>query len=137
MVADNIRRVLDLEKSHPALATLLLHHASFANHATAPGHPERPDRYRVVEAAGGREALALVEEGRSVELVLTDVVMPELGGLELAAEVARLRPGVPVIAMSGSAADEQDGVVFLQKPFTHETLTRAVREARDRQPALV
>jgi PAS domain S-box-containing protein len=93
--------------------------------------------YRVVEAAGGREAVAVVEEGRSVDLVLTDVVMPELGGIELAAEVGRLRPGVPVIAMSGSAGEEQGGVVFLQKPFTHETLTRAVRDALDLQPALV
>jgi PAS domain S-box-containing protein len=96
------------------------------------------DGYRVVEAAGGRDALALLEEGHAVELVLTDVAMPDLGGLELAEEVARLLPGCPVIAMSGSAAEAREGVRFLQKPFTHETLTRAVRDALDLpQPALV
>jgi FixJ family two-component response regulator len=69
--------------------------------------------------------------------VLTDVAMPGLGGLELAAEVELLRPGCPVIAMSGSARDVVEGVVFLQKPFTHETLTGAVRSALDRPvPAL-
>lgn len=94
--------------------------------------------YRVLEANGGRDALALADEGRGFDLVLTDVVMPELGGLELAQELARLRPGCPVIAMSGSPGEERDGLAFLQKPFTHETLTRAVRAALDRlEPALV
>ena len=36
------------------MATLLLHHSSFVNHQTEPGHPERPDRYRVVEAVLGQ-----------------------------------------------------------------------------------
>ena len=76
MVAYNIRRVLDLEKSHPALATLLLHHASFANHATAPGHPERPDRYRVVEAALGEPQFDDLkrEEAEIAELDVTRYV---------------------------------------------------------------
>src|SRR5258708_38960283 len=51
MLAGNLHTVS--ERLLP-MATLLLHHSSFANHRTEPGHPERPDRYRVVEAELGQ-----------------------------------------------------------------------------------
>jgi CheY-like chemotaxis protein len=97
--------------------------------------------YRVHEARDGAEALDLVSanahgEALHVDLVLTDIVMPEMSGPELVDRLRALRPGVPVLLMSGYTDDavlrqqlEQPGVAFVQKPFTPEELTRKVREA--------
>jgi CheY-like chemotaxis protein len=69
-------------------------------------------------------------------LILSDVVMPEMGGLELAERVRALKPATPVLLMSGYAATEierrggvPDGARFLQKPFGPDTMVKAVREA--------
>src|SRR3989475_4374991 len=89
-------------------------------------------RYRVLVAASGVEALALAgrHEG-PIHLLLTDVVMPEMSGRELARRLASLRPDVRVLYMSGYAdeAIAQHGVLdpgtaFLQKPFTPDGLAR-------------
>jgi two-component SAPR family response regulator len=70
--------------------------------------------------------------------MVTDVVMPRLGGRELAQRVAILRPATKVIFMSGYTVDAvvQHGVLvpgttYLEKPFTPETLARKVREVLD------
>jgi PAS domain S-box-containing protein len=95
--------------------------------------------YTVVEAAHGADALRLIEKSaRSVDLVLTDLVMPVMDGRGLIAALRR-RPGAPrIIAMSGydraaamRGAPLPDDVRFLQKPFTSDELFRSVREALD------
>jgi two-component system, cell cycle sensor histidine kinase and response regulator CckA len=99
--------------------------------------------YEVVEASNGRAALEMVTRtGRRFDVLVTDVVMPELGGRQLYAELQKLQPGLPVLFMSGYTDDEilrrgsadagADPVVILPKPFTPEDLARAVRRALER-----
>jgi two-component system cell cycle sensor histidine kinase/response regulator CckA len=93
--------------------------------------------YTVIEAADGLTALTLAGERRDdIDLLLTDVVMPGMTGLELARRVSALRRGLPIVLMSGyaeeglpraAAADHELG--FLAKPFTNEALLARVREA--------
>lgn len=89
--------------------------------------------YRAVAAAHGREALELIERGAvKPALVVTDVVMPELGGLELAEALARVAPDVPVIFVSGYAPQAGQPLPperFLAKPYTSDSLLAAVRHA--------
>ena len=98
--------------------------------------------YAVVEAAEPRAALALVDDGLEFELLLTDLVMPGGNGRDLAEQVARLRPDVGVLLMSGYTDDElvrrgvQTGsAAFLQKPFRRDDFARRVREVLDARPA--
>jgi CheY-like chemotaxis protein len=96
--------------------------------------------YRVLHAAHGEQALEVLREHEAaVDLLLTDVVMPKLGGKDLADEVRARHPGIRVIYMSGytdgaisRAGILGEGVTLLEKPFSSERLTRAVREALDR-----
>lgn len=100
--------------------------------------------YRVVAAANGREALRILE-AHPVDLVMTDLIMPEMGGRELLDEMRLLGfDDVPVIFMSGyqvtdvgggSRADGFHG--FLEKPWTLEELAAGVRQALDRKSAKV
>lgn len=90
--------------------------------------------FDVLEAANGREALALVKEHEGVDAVLTDLAMPELGGRELAQRLSEFRPGLPVIFMSGYTDDDlvrrgllEAGISYLEKPFSPEALARMVR----------
>ena len=86
--------------------------------------------YVVREARGSEEALELAGDQVGMDILLTDVVMPGLGGPELAAKLGKLRPGLRVLYMSGytrrpiANADEPlgAGASFLQKPFTFELL---------------
>ena len=93
----------------------------------------------MVEARNGSDALTLLDAGLpSVDLVLTDVIMPEMGGPELARHLGAALPGVPVMYMSGyTEADKLEPglrdsqIPFLQKPFSPESLAIRVREALD------
>jgi CheY-like chemotaxis protein len=92
--------------------------------------------YRVTAAATPGEALAVAAGDATIDLVVTDVVMPEMNGHELASRVAELRPGVPVVYISGYTGEavEARGVLdaedwFLQKPFTVDALGAKVRNA--------
>jgi two-component system cell cycle sensor histidine kinase/response regulator CckA len=96
--------------------------------------------YRVLEAANGEEALRLVQEktGEKIHLLLTDVVLPQMGGKELADQLRILRPGIKVLYTSGYTdyAIVHHGVLdsgtdFLQKPFSLKTLSQKVREVLD------
>jgi len=99
--------------------------------------------YTVLLASNGEEALALARQREGpIDLLLTDVVMPKLGGGDLARLLLALRPGIRVLYMSGytNGAISQhsvlgEGVMLLEKPFTGDKLARAVREALD-GPAL-
>jgi CheY-like chemotaxis protein len=93
--------------------------------------------YRVVTATGGGEALDwFAVHGREVALLLTDVVMPQMSGHELARQLTELRPGLKVIYMSGYLDDVlgEHGVLpaeikFIGKPFAPHELVRQVRDA--------
>jgi two-component system, cell cycle sensor histidine kinase and response regulator CckA len=103
------------------------------------GRVLRKHGYVVIEAENGRVAAALIESNGRIDLVLTDVVMPEMGGRELAERIRRLRPDLPLVFMSGYTEDElvrrgvADGqTTLVEKPFSPATLTRKIREAIDR-----
>jgi PAS domain S-box-containing protein len=95
--------------------------------------------YKVLEAGNGREALLLSEAHRGeIHLLLTDVVMPKMSGRELTERIRPLRPDLRILFMSGYTDDAilrhgvlEDGIPFLQKPFTAEELARKVREVLD------
>jgi CheY-like chemotaxis protein len=95
--------------------------------------------YRVLEARHGAEALALCKNRlKPIDLLLTDIVMPEMGGRELAEHTAALYPNMKVLFMSGYTDDalvregiKVLGTPFLQKPFTLQELARTVREVLD------
>ncbi len=95
--------------------------------------------YHVLEAADGPDAMHLAEEYReTIHLLVTDVVMPGLGGRLLAENLRQQRPELRVLFMSGYTDDEvlRHGVeveadALLQKPFTAFNLTRKVREVLD------
>jgi two-component system, cell cycle sensor histidine kinase and response regulator CckA len=99
----------------------------------------RDHGYTVLEARNGMEALALVQANPAIiDLVVSDVVMPELGGRELAARLASLDPALPVLYMSGYTGEDvvqrglmDPGAPFQPKPFTPDGLARAVRELLD------
>jgi len=93
------------------------------------------DGYQCLEARDGTEALQVVERAPELHLVLTDVVMPHMGGAELARHLSVLRPEVRIIFMSGYTEDptvryvEQISGIYLPKPFTASALMSKVREA--------
>jgi two-component system, cell cycle sensor histidine kinase and response regulator CckA len=97
--------------------------------------------YKVLEAKDGVDALQVSDgyEG-PIDLLLTDMVMPVMGGRALAQELTRRRPEIRLAYMSGytgqavgSQGPVDPGSVFLLKPFTRELLTRKIREALDRR----
>lgn len=95
--------------------------------------------YGVVTAASGEEALAQYERyGNTVALVLTDVIMPGMGGLKLAAELRQRRPGMRIVYMSGYTDDIlgiqgrlDPNVQFLPKPIEITTLLAKIRAMLD------
>jgi two-component system cell cycle sensor histidine kinase/response regulator CckA len=94
--------------------------------------------YKVLEAPNGTVALSTAENAPKIDLLLTDVVMPEMSGRELAAQFAKLKPAAKVLFMSGYTDDAiirhgvlRPGTAYLQKPFSPETLARKVREVLD------
>ena len=98
--------------------------------------------YIVLEAADPSQALRLCREYRgAIDLMVTDVVMPQMSGRELAEQARKLRPRMRVLYASGYMGDEtlrrnllEERVPFLEKPFTPETLARKVRETLDESP---
>ena len=95
--------------------------------------------YHVVEMRTAGEALAYCQ-GRAdpIDLLVTDVVMPQMSGPELARRLPDVRPTLKVLCMSGYTDDAivrhgvmQADIAFLQKPFTTESLTYKVREVLD------
>jgi two-component system, cell cycle sensor histidine kinase and response regulator CckA len=97
--------------------------------------------YRVLAANDGVEALKVSENYKEpIDLVLTDVVMPEMGGRVLVEKLLGQRPDIKVVFMSGYAGQGigspgpiAPNSVFLAKPFTRETLSRRIREVLDQR----
>ena len=99
--------------------------------------------YRVVTAANGREALALCQSPRwstdrhAIDLVITDLVMPEMGGVELVRELSATRHGLKALGITGYALEEDDltnlkasgFVSVIRKPFETEDLAAPIRRA--------
>jgi two-component system, cell cycle sensor histidine kinase and response regulator CckA len=91
--------------------------------------------YHVMEAENGESGMAVAahHDGK-IDLVITDVVMPGMGGRELVKQLAQSRPQTRVLYLSGYTEDAisegtiESGAAFLQKPFTLQTLSRKVRE---------
>ena len=95
--------------------------------------------YEVIAAETATEALRIAEEnGRKIDLLLTDLVMPELSGTALAERVRKLLPGIRVLFMSGYSDEVvtrngtlTPGSAFLEKPFSGNELAAKVRETLD------
>jgi CheY-like chemotaxis protein len=99
--------------------------------------------YEVLEARHGAEALKIsARHPGPIHLMVTDVVMPEMSGRELAERLKPLRPGLRVLYMSGYTDDAivrhgilDAGMAFLSKPFTPDALAGKVRETLDARPS--
>ena len=91
--------------------------------------------YRVHEARNGQEALKVFDQhGDSIDLLLTDMRMPYMGGLELAQQLRARRLTLKLICISGYPGTEGDVATdFLAKPFSRDDLLRKVREVLDRR----
>ena len=98
--------------------------------------------YRVYEAADGMDALSLLRTGDcAIDLVLTDVVMPRMGGMELCQAARAITPGIRFLFSSGYTEDtvhvgfvKKEGIFFLAKPYGIDALARKVREVLDSDP---
>jgi CheY-like chemotaxis protein len=92
--------------------------------------------YQVLEAKHGQDALLVAEGYRGhIHLMLSDVVMPQMSGRELAEHLAPLRKDMKVLYMSGYTDDAivhhgvlDEGMAFIEKPFTPNALAHKVRE---------
>lgn len=90
--------------------------------------------YHVTEASDGVEGLKIIEQDRKFDLLITDMVMPEMGGASLAEEAKKLIPNLKIIFMSGytdRSIDEKflgPGTEFLQKPVSLDVFARTIRK---------
>jgi len=90
--------------------------------------------YRVVSASDGEQALSVASSTPRLDLLLTDVIMPHVGGPELATRLRERRPTVKTLFMSGYTDDLlhlDDGVELLRKPYTLAQLAERVRAVLD------
>ncbi len=92
--------------------------------------------YKVLEAENGEAGLQIAEDFKEpIDILITDVVMPGIGGRELAKKLLSMRPGISVLYLSGYTEDAVvtqgtagPAIAFLQKPFTLQNLAKKVRE---------
>lgn len=95
--------------------------------------------YHVLCANSAAEALRLAQEHPTIDLLLTDVVMPDMNGRELWQKITAIKPGLKTLFMSGyganavtsSGPDNSEVVEFIQKPFSMAALAGKVREVFD------
>lgn len=83
--------------------------------------------HHVLQAGGGLEALEVLAGAPDVDLVITDVRMPDISGIELADRLARERRGLKVILISGFFVARHPGLRLLRKPFRMKELEEAVQ----------
>ena len=95
--------------------------------------------YTILEAASGLEALQRAEQhGEPIALLVSDLEMPRMGGLQLASLLAVARPGLKLLLLSGRDCEPDlldSGVAFLRKPFRPSALAAKVRLVLDPAPA--
>jgi CheY-like chemotaxis protein len=95
--------------------------------------------YRVLEAGHGSEALVICDEEKEpIHMLMTDLIMPDMNGKQLAERVSALRPDTKILFMSGYTDNAilhngvfEPGTNFLQKPFTPSAIIRKVRAVLD------
>jgi PAS domain S-box-containing protein len=92
--------------------------------------------YSVLNAGSGQEAIDICARGERIDLLLTDVIMPEMLGTDLAKQISDARAGIRILYMSGYGHEAikqklLDGAEFIEKPFTAEELLREVRGVLD------
>jgi PAS domain S-box-containing protein len=103
----------------------------------------RRSGFTVIQANNGRDAIALYKvDGFAIDLVITDVVMPQMGGTELAAAIKSINPHARILFTSGYTEDKvtrdtllYPGAAFLEKPFTPAAVAAKARELLDRSAA--
>ena len=90
--------------------------------------------YHVLVAEDGQVALNIFEKNRNIDLIITDIVMPNLNGKELIEKINTIRPGVKIIFTSGYPEETishhgilERGIHFIQKPFTRDVLSAKIR----------
>ena len=118
--------------THPGAAILVVEDDPRVSHSTVYLLEELG--YRPHAASSGREALEILARESDIVLVLTDVMMPEMTGTELAAEVARRHPEIGLLFVTGYVGEAGDagelaGRLMLRKPYTVEALAAAVAAA--------
>jgi two-component system cell cycle sensor histidine kinase/response regulator CckA len=96
----------------------------------------RSQGYRLLEARDGREALAVAAIAEPIDVLVTDIVMPQLGGIEVAGRLRADRPDLPVLLLTGYAETltdtvHQPGIRLLAKPVAADLLARTLREMLD------
>ena len=99
--------------------------------------------YEVLSAADGKQAMQILESEQTIDLLLTDVVLPEgMNGRKIAEQALKLRPGLRVLYTSGYTENSivhhgrlDPGVLLLSKPYSREELANKVRMALDVSPA--
>lgn len=99
--------------------------------------------YEVLEANSGADALSICRSHRGpINLLLTDVIMPKMGGRELKGEIVKLFPDIRILYMSGYTDDTivhsgilQSDTAFIEKPFSPSKLGRKIREVLDTEKA--
>jgi len=96
--------------------------------------------YQLLEACNGQEALVIAaDHGGTIDLLVTDVVMPRMDGFTLGQRLSESHPETRVLFLSGQADQsvavrgglKEAGEAFLLKPFTHEHLLRTIRDRLD------
>ena len=95
--------------------------------------------FTILDTGSPREALSIAEDhGDRIHMLISDVIMPEMSGPELAKKIQGLRPGMPVLYMSGYTEDAisfrsdlENGTELLTKPFAPEELCGKVRQILD------
>jgi CheY-like chemotaxis protein len=100
--------------------------------------------YSVLPAATPADALGIANaSGGKIDLLMTDVVMPEMNGRDLAEKVTKIFPDIKLLFMSGYAADVithqgvlEEGVAFMQKPFATNELAKKIREVLDNSSSI-
>ena len=95
--------------------------------------------YEVLSTNFPKEALSIAEEwGDKIDLLITDVIMPDMNGKELSSQILLMRPNIKIIYLSGYTANViahhgiiDEGINFLQKPFSRKELSHKIREVLD------
>ncbi|MDX1643006.1 MAG: response regulator [Thermoanaerobaculia bacterium] len=123
------------ENSAPVASILLVEDDESVRHVLGKALLRRG--YRVLEASNGARAFEMIEQGETVDVVVTDVVMPEMGGFELAARLRRRETAVRVLLISGYTRSDgalqgnpllPAGTYFLRKPFSTDLLDEMLRQ---------